>query len=236
VGDEAIHHRILNCLGWLHLELGDLERAAELNRRSAEVGRRRRDPGTLPNAEINLGDVYLARGDLALAQDLLEGVHQYAQSPATSEWMRFRYSIRLFASLGELWLARGDLGKARGFAERCLELATRSNARRNLVKGWRLTGDIARTQGRWEEAQTALDTALHLAEAIGNPPQMWKTQIALGRLHAARKDPAAADRAYRAARAVIDGVRAGLQDARLRSSFERGPWFEAVDQTSDRVV
>jgi class 3 adenylate cyclase/tetratricopeptide (TPR) repeat protein len=236
VGDEAIHHRVLNCLGWLHLELGDLERATELNTRSAEVGRRRHDPGTVPNAEINLGDIYLARGDLALAQELLDGVLRYAQDPATSEWMRFRYSIRLFASLGELWLARGDLVKARGFAEQCLGLATRTNARRNLVKGWRLTGDIARAKGRWEDAQRALDTARRLAEAVGNPPQIWKTQVALGRLYAARKDPAAADRAYRAARVVLDGVRAGLQDARLRSSFERGPWFTEIDRTSDRLV
>ena len=236
VGDEAIHHRILNCLGWLHFELGDLERATELNGRSAEVGRRRRDPGTLPNAEVNLGEIYLARGDLALAQDLLEGVHHYAQNPATSEWMRFRYSIRLFASLGELWLARGDLVKARGFAEQCLGLATRTNARRNLVKGWRLTGEIARAQRRWEDAKRALGTALGLAEAIGNPPQIWKTHIALGRLHVERKDPAAADGAYRAARAVIDGVIAGLQDVRLRSSFERGPWFKEVDQGTDSVA
>ena len=26
VGDEVIHHRLLNCLGWLHYELGDLDR------------------------------------------------------------------------------------------------------------------------------------------------------------------------------------------------------------------
>jgi class 3 adenylate cyclase/tetratricopeptide (TPR) repeat protein len=233
VGDEAIHHRILNCLGWLHLELGDLERATELNERSAEVGRRRRDPGTLPNAEINLGDLALARGDLALAHDLLDGVRRHAQDPATSEWMRFRYSIRLFASLGELSLARGDLGKARGFAEQCLELATRTNAQRNLVKGWRLAGEVARAQRRWEDATRALDTALGLAQTIGNPPQIWKTHLALGRLHVDRKDHAAADGAYRAARVVIDRVRAGLRDVRLRSSFERGPWFEELDQAGN---
>jgi DNA-binding NtrC family response regulator/tetratricopeptide (TPR) repeat protein len=60
VGDEAIHHRLLNCLGWLHTELGDLDGAIDLNRQSAEVGRRRNDPGTFPNAEVNLGEVYLA--------------------------------------------------------------------------------------------------------------------------------------------------------------------------------
>ena len=48
VGDEAIHHRLLNCLGWLYADLGDLELATDLNRRSAEVGRRRKRPRHLP--------------------------------------------------------------------------------------------------------------------------------------------------------------------------------------------
>jgi tetratricopeptide (TPR) repeat protein len=133
VGDEAIHHRLLNCLGWLHFELGDLDRAADLNRRSADVGRRRGDPGTVPNAELNLGDIFLARGDLALAGETFERVDRFARDPATSPWMRFRYSIRLSASQGELALARSDLDAARAHARRCLELATRFNARKNLV-------------------------------------------------------------------------------------------------------
>ena len=41
VGDEAIHHRLLNCLGWLYADLGDLDHAEELNATSAQIGRRR---------------------------------------------------------------------------------------------------------------------------------------------------------------------------------------------------
>src|SRR5262249_19320500 len=123
VGDEVIHHRLLNCLGWLHYELGDLDRAEDLNRKSAEGGRRRNDPGTLPNAELNLGDIFLARGDLALAREMFEGVDRFARDPATSAWMRFRYSIRLCASLGDLAFAQDDLDQAKTHALRCLELA-----------------------------------------------------------------------------------------------------------------
>src|SRR5262249_31677884 len=119
LGDEVIHHRLLNCLGWLHFELGDFEWAARLNEKSAEGGRRRRnDPGTLPTAERTLGDISLARGDLASARDVLDRVDHFARDPATSPWMRFRYSIRLCASLGELALARGDLDQAKTHAER----------------------------------------------------------------------------------------------------------------------
>ena len=71
IGDEAIHHRLLNCLGWLYADLGDLDHAERLNATSAQIGRRRRDPGGQPNAELNLAEIFAARGDLARAQDLV---------------------------------------------------------------------------------------------------------------------------------------------------------------------
>jgi DNA-binding NtrC family response regulator/tetratricopeptide (TPR) repeat protein len=228
LGDETIHHRLLNCLGWLHFELGDLEVSADLNRRSAAVGRRRNDPGTIPNAEINLGDVFLAKGDLALAHEVYEGIERYAAAPDTSAWMRFRYLIRLAASQGELWLARGDLDRARQCAERCLELATRSNARKNLVKGWRLSGEIARSRRHWDDAEQALRQALAVAEQIGNPPQLWATHAALARLELERGRPDAARAAALAAQRVIDGALAGLDDPGLRASLERAPVVQLV--------
>jgi tetratricopeptide (TPR) repeat protein len=235
LGDETIHHRLLNCLGWLHLELGDLDRAEDLNRQSAAVGRRRKDPGTIPNAEINLGDVCLAKDDPALARELYEGVERYAADPETSEWMRFRYLIRLAASQGELWLARGDLDRARQHAERCLELATRSNARKNLVKGWRLSGEIACRRRRWDDAEQALRQALAVAEQIGNPPQLWLTLAALARLELERGRPDAARRAATAAQEVIDGVLAALDDPALRASLSGLPVVRQVrDLAADR--
>src|SRR5215468_681309 len=46
VGDEIWFHRILNCLGWYYIELGDLERATELNQEGAAGARKRGDPET----------------------------------------------------------------------------------------------------------------------------------------------------------------------------------------------
>ena len=114
VGDEVWHHRLLNCLGWLYIEVGNLDQALDLNRRGAEGARKRGDPETRANAEINVGDVFIGKGDLTLAQEILEGVYRLANDPATSEWQRWRYSMHLFASLGELWLARGETMPRRG--------------------------------------------------------------------------------------------------------------------------
>jgi tetratricopeptide (TPR) repeat protein len=223
VGDEAIYHRLLNCRGWLHAEVGDLDTAADLNAKSAAIGRRRRDDGTRANAEINLGDVLLARGDLAGAAEILTGVERMAADPATSRWMLYRYTNRLWASLGELALARGDLDAARARAHQCLEAATRSGARKNVVKGRRLSGQIAMAARRWDEAHTALNEALTVATTIGNPTQLWRTHAALGDFHAARGDKDAAQRAYAAARGVVDRMLAALPTPGLRAALESLP-------------
>jgi tetratricopeptide (TPR) repeat protein len=228
VGDETIHHRLLNCLGWLHAELGDLDGALDLNHRSAEVGRRRNDPGTFPNAEINLGEIYLARGDVAEATECFESAYQYWGNPKTSQWMRWRYAMRLFAGLGELGLARGDPERATEFADRCLELATRTSSRKNLAKGWRLRGQIAFARRQLDDAETAFRQSLAIAEAIENPRQLWVTRAALGELHMARQRPDLAGEAYRAARDVLDRVKGSLRDPRLRTSLEQAPAVRRV--------
>jgi DNA-binding NtrC family response regulator/tetratricopeptide (TPR) repeat protein len=220
VGDEVIHHsRLLNCLGWLHFELGDLERAIELTRRSAEMVHRGRLDTSLRNAEITLGNIYLAQGDLTQAGDILDDVHRLWERSSANPWMRWRYSMRLFDSLGRLWLARGQPARARDFADRGLDLATSTRSRKNLVKGWRLRAEIAMARGEFDDAEIALREALGAAVAIGNPTQLWKTQLVRARLSTARQRPDEAGDAYRAARAVLDRVTAGLQDPALRTSL-----------------
>ena len=228
VGDEVWHHRFLNCLGWLYIEVGNLDRALDLNRRGAEGARKRGDPETIANAEINLGDVFIAKADLTLAQEVLDGVYRLAHDPATSEWQRWRYSIHLFASLGELWLARGDPAKAWEFAERCLESATSTNSQKYLVKGYRLKGEIALVRRQWDEAEGALRQALTIAQAIDNSSQLWKTHLALGRLQAETKRRELAQRSLQAAREVIDQIKGRLQNPVLRASLEHSPVVQHI--------
>jgi hypothetical protein len=151
---------------------------------------------------------------------MLERVDRFARDRNTSAWMRFRYSIRLCASLGELALAQGDLEEARRQAERCLDLAGRMNARKNMVKGWRLAGEVATAARRWDDAAHALAEARTIAEAIGNPTQLWRTYGALARYHGERGDKDAARLAAGAGARVVDGVVEGLADPALRASLE----------------
>jgi tetratricopeptide (TPR) repeat protein len=221
VGDEAIHHRLLNCLGWLYADLGDLDQAETLNAASARIGRRRHDPGTQPNAELNLAEIFHARGDLARAHDLYEGVFRYSKDPSTSQWMRYRYSIRMFAGMGELAVARGDLGIARRHSADCLELATRTGSRKNLVKGWRLAGEIARAGRDWGAAEAHFRTSRDLAAALGNPVLHWRAELVLGRFLQDAGRAEEAQGAFERAVAVMLHVRQNLRDERLRDAFEK---------------
>lgn len=165
----------------------------------------------------------MLKGDLAAAREYLEGVFRLVKAPSTSEWMRWRYSMHLFASLGELALAHGDLDGTRGYADECLERATRTRSRKYLVRGWRLRGELALARRHWVDAEQALRQALGVAESIGNPTQLWKTHAALGRLATARQHPELARQAWLAARQVIDRVRENLQHPQLRASFTSSP-------------
>jgi len=228
VGDENYTPRYLNSIGWLHIECGDLDRARELNQRAAEGGRQRGDHESFANAELNLGDIALLKGDLALASEYLEGVLRLVRAPSTSEWMRWRYSMHLFASLAELELARGDLDGARGHADECLERASRTWSRKYLVKGWRLRGELSLARRHWDDAEDALRQALVVAQSIDNPSQLWKTHVALGRLGAERQRPELVRHAWQAARDAVDRVNEKLCHPGLRATFASSPLIRQV--------
>ncbi len=182
----------------------------------------------LANAELNLADTYLAKGDLTLTREFLDAVQRRVKDPATSDWMQWRYSTHLLASLGEFWLVRGVLTKAQECADRCLDLAGRTHSQKYLVKGWRLNGEIALICHRWDDAESAFRQALTIAHGISSPRQSLKTYLAIGRLHTKAKNPRAALRAYHAAREIIDRIKGGLQDPELRASLARDPLTQHV--------
>ena len=77
-----------------------------------------------------------------------------------------------------------------------------------------------------------MQQALTLAQTIGNPTQLWKTHLTLGHLHAAARRPEQAQQAYQAARAVIEQVKASVQNSELRASLEHSPLLQQVYDVS----
>jgi class 3 adenylate cyclase/tetratricopeptide (TPR) repeat protein len=228
VGDEIWRNRLLNCLGWVHAECGAITRAIQLNEQGVGYSRERGDPEVIANCELNLADAYRTLGDVGLAREFFEGVHSLARKPSTSDWMRWRYSQHLAAGLGEIWLALDDPDKGDSFCNQCLDLATRTESKKYLVRGWRLKAEIAMARLQWEEAEEALRKSLTYAKVVGNPTQLWKTQLAFGQLYRDTRRIDAARSSFAAARTVIDSIGQSLQTPELKEGFERSSLIRAA--------
>jgi tetratricopeptide (TPR) repeat protein len=222
MGDVIIRMRLLNTFGWIHGELQDHQRALALNKRGLDATRA---SGT-PMAEVethtllNLGENLLALGRLDEAEDYFRQVEEVVRHPLPNQlWVHWRFSERFFHSYGELRLARGDTAAALALADECLALASRNGSTKVIVKGRRLRGQALVAQGRLELAEQELDSGLVMAKQVANPPQLWKTYVALGELRRAQGRTEDARQAYRDALAVIETVAAGLTDESLRPTF-----------------
>jgi class 3 adenylate cyclase/tetratricopeptide (TPR) repeat protein len=211
LGDKVFRCRALNTAGWAYIDLCNWERAIESNLQGSEESRAAGDPEIIRNAEINLGDCYLALGDLDEAKTWLEQVEaESAQTGTWGEaWMKWRYTQHLHASLAELWLAYGEAEKAIGYADLCIERAVETRSLRNIAKGRRARGKALIALGETEQGIAELENALAAAHEVGNPAQTWQTLEALGRPQEALL--------------VIEGVAERLGDATLRETLLASP-------------
>ena len=129
----------------------------------------------------------------------------------------------MFAGLGALALARGDLAVARSHSAECLTLATRTESRKNLVKAWRLGGEIAAAAGERDVAEGHFRTSRDHALALGNPVQQWRAELALGHFYRDAARAGDAQQAFQRAVDVMHRVRQSLREDVLRTAFDKNP-------------
>jgi class 3 adenylate cyclase/tetratricopeptide (TPR) repeat protein len=235
IGDRGFMPRMLNTLGWLHIECDDVERGIDVTVRAAAFARDIRHAYGVEMysfCTVNLGDAFLAKGDLVLAGETFDEARRIAEDPKTHEWMKWRYTLHLHASLGEYWLARGDHRRAAEFAERSLAGSRPTRSLKYVARALRLLGDVARRDRRWADAERALRESVEVARAIAHPNQTWKTELAFVRLHAATGRRDAAAESLAAARRTIEGLRGGVRDARLLAGLTDGPLIRGVFDAS----
>jgi tetratricopeptide (TPR) repeat protein len=235
LGNELELNRLLNTLGWLHIECHDLDRGLAFSAQGLELARRSRHATGFERVAFNLADqadAFLSKGDLALASEVLDEAIHIVEHPPASRWMTWRYATHCLASLGELWLARGDLAQAERFADQSLEIAVPTRSRKYEVRALRVKAESALARRRSDEAEGTLRRALAIAQDIASPRQTWLTHAALGRLHAERKDADAARLAYHAARQTIERVKEAVHDPELRAGLGRAPAIREIYERS----
>ena len=230
-GESFIRARALNTAGWIHGELQDHARALELNGQSLALAEaiETADPEIESNARLNLGDSLLALGRLDEAEAHFRAVERVVRDPRPQDrWMLWRYAQHLFHSYGDLWLARGDAARALAYADECLRGAEASDSPKNVVKARRLRGQAFLARGELAAAEAELGLALDVARRTGNPPQLWKTLVALGDLRMAQHAATSARRAYSDALEVVQHLAADLPATPLRATFLTSPHVQRI--------
>ena len=170
IGEEFHRNRLINCIGWVQAECGNLASATEYNERSARLSGERGDVEARSNAELNMGDLCHIQRDDSLAREHYEEVHGVARKPSTSDWMKWRYSQHSFAGLGRGLARLGRSGKGRRFLQPVPGARDPHRSRKYLVRGWRLKGEIARARLQWEDAEKALRKSLTLRSGSATRP------------------------------------------------------------------
>ena len=223
-GDEAYLARILNTLGWLHIDCQDFAAGFELSERGLAIARASRDATGPERAAFTLideGDSFTAQGEFALASEVLDEAHHIVRHPPRSRWMTWRYATHCYASLGDLALARGDLSRATEFADESLAIAVPTRSRKYESHAWRIKGRCAVLRRSWDDAEVALARALAIATEIGEPRETWQTHAALGALHAARHRTGEAEQSLSAASGILDRVGSSVRHPGLAAGLAR---------------
>lgn len=204
--------------GWLLGELGQLERARELDTLAVTGLRGEADRWLLVGLLSSLASTSCRQGDRAKASELLGDADALvADGPRDGSWR-----------MGPLWSARCELalldGDAAtlacvaqtwlGSAQSLGDAAGMKHACRWLALGLARAGDTQR-------ALEQLACGLNAASAWPVPLVDWRCQSLLSELARRAGDAALASRAHDRAQTTIDAIAGGLDDVADRRRFEQ---------------
>jgi DNA-binding CsgD family transcriptional regulator len=184
-----------------------LERALAL---SDELG-----PFFIHNAIGFLAATCVAQRDLARAEQVL-GMALTPDTPMEMQGQRSAWCAR-----AELALAAGEPALALDIADRLIASAAHAEAYGQgcIPRVWLLRGEALAALGRLDEAATALIAADAGAVRLGLPPQRWRIQLSLGKLHQSLGRRKQAESAFAIARTIVAELAADVPDDELRAAF-----------------
>jgi tetratricopeptide (TPR) repeat protein len=211
--------RLVSHLGWVHRELGALDRAREYDTEAVRLARDRPEPGPEVEVLLNLcvDDVRVGRAEEASA--LLAELQAKA---AGSSWLRWMSELRLAAASAEYWAARGDHARAREHAARLAEIAERLGARNYRCTAERIRAGVALELGEdVAGAADRLEEALAPLRRTPAPLEAWKSARLLAVLRRRLGQEDAARAAFAEAARNVRTIASGVRDESLREGFLR---------------
>jgi hypothetical protein len=127
-----------------------------------------------------------------------------------------------------LWYARAELALAcqdpllaLQIVEHLIGSSANMTAERSILRLSKLRGKALAALDRVQQAKAALCEARVAAERQGEPPMLWRVQVALGELYRAQGDETAACREFAAAHAILGKLCVNVSDKAVRDNLRR---------------
>jgi class 3 adenylate cyclase/tetratricopeptide (TPR) repeat protein len=216
-GDPFFLSRAPNSLAGVHLELFDVDEAIRLGREGDEISQRLfRWPEPRGHSLVKVGAGYLLRGEHGRAEQFLDRATRLLEQDV---WLRWRWHMPLLHVRAELALREARLDDAWTLAGEALAIATQSDSRKHAARAGRLQGQILAAVGRLEEALSALQASVDLAQMLKTPREVWLGQAALAAIYERLGRDTEAEREMRAAASIVDGIARDLTTPGLRRAF-----------------
>ena len=215
-GDVFWWPRLPNCIGWIHRELQDVDRAADFDQQGLDIGRKHAVLEAQANSLINLGVDHTHAGRHG---HVLPAFREVEDIFARDAWFRWRYNIRLQAGFAEHCLKEGDADKTEDFARRLRDTATEHEAWKYVALADSVLARCAIARGNLPEGVTLLEAALHQLRQHPCPIVTWKIESALGHAQRDLGDHDQATAAFTRATTIIHEIAGQVDDEALRTTF-----------------
>jgi tetratricopeptide (TPR) repeat protein len=219
--------RLMNTLGWLHSEFGDVVSAVEYDQESKEVGRMFSIANVEISALINLGLDYFLLGEYERALSYLQPTLDRVQHEAFGAH-RWRWKMRLFTGLAEVHYAQGAYEQALRYLEDGLKEAQATSSQKYIAKGWALRGKIVAKLGDSDAAGAELQRAHTLAEQLHSPALFYRTAYDLGQWYETAGQEQEAAVLYAKAKAAVEHMATAIEDEGLRDIFHKSAPVKAI--------
>ncbi len=180
----------LNNIGVMYVVKGDYEKGIEHYRQSLEIRQRLGDKGQIAQTWNNLGATYFLMGDAVRALEPFRQALDINREIGTQVDLLFNIE-----NLAEAMIQAGRLSQALEYLKEGRVQAEKLGEASHQSTVNRLTGQLLRRMGYYDEAEDKLNLALELSQKIDNRGLMLLCQIDLARLYIQLRENEAARRA-----------------------------------------
>jgi tetratricopeptide (TPR) repeat protein len=226
--------RMMNTLGWLHSEFGDVAQAMEYDQESAKLGQAHGISNVEISALINLGLDHFLLGQHERALSCLDSTLDRVQREAFGAH-RWRWTIRLLVGLAGVHYAKGAYEEALRYVEQGLKEAQATSSQKYVAKGWALRGKILAQLGDRETAGAELQRAYTLAEQLGCSALSYPIAFDLGRWYETVGQERESAFLYTKAKAAVEHMATAIEDEGLRAIFHKSAPVQAIYDCAVRV-